>query len=178
MKLKQIAAHFCICATAAVALLGEVWAGPDSDAVREFGLPGWWMIDCTKPVSARNRAVGFEAPELTQPFAMMGDGTASVMRDVRIIAPDRLVYTENTIKYGDTVVELVKRDGRLRVDKMTVKRTGEVLVKDGGERMVPYEPYGGERTRLYEPCQRNLSALPRSTGALDPDVGEGEFGIG
>jgi hypothetical protein len=136
----------CISAAAAVTLLGEAWAGPESDAVRQFGLPGWWLLDCSKPVSKSNPAMAFAVPELAPPFVMMKANSPSdrtvLMRDARIIAPDRLAYTD-----GGLVMELLKRDGRLIVDKITKKKTGEVLVKDGKDLK------HGDRGNLFERCQ-------------------------
>jgi hypothetical protein len=136
----------CICAATAVTLLGEAWAGPESDAVRQFGLPGWWLVDCTKPVSMSNPAMAFAAPKLAPPFVMMKANSPRdrtvLMRDARIIALDRLAYTD-----GSVVTELLKRDGRLIVDKITKKNTGEVLVKDGKDLK------RGDRGNLFERCQ-------------------------
>lgn len=146
MKLKQMAVHICICEATVVALIGEVWASPESDAVRKFGLPGWWLVDCTKPVSMSNPAMAFAAPELAPPFVMMKNNSPQdrtvPMRDARIITPDRLAYTD-----GRLVLELLKRDGRLIVDKITSKSTGEVLVKDGKDLK------HGDRGNLFERCQ-------------------------
>jgi hypothetical protein len=151
----------CICAATAVAILGEAWASPESDAVRQFGLPGWWLVDCTKPVSMSNPAMAFAAPELSPPFVMFKPiGGMVVMRDARIIAPNRLAYTDYSMfggKFGGIVMELFKRDGRLVVDKITVKNTSEVLVKDGKDLK------HGDRGNLFEPCQAKQSAFPHST---------------
>jgi hypothetical protein len=139
----------CICAATAVTLLGEVGearAGPESDAVRQFGLPGWWLVDCTKPVTLSNPAMAFAAPKLAPPFVMMKANSPHdrtvLMRDARMIAPDRLAYTD-----GSVVMELLKRDGRLIVDKVTKTKTGEVLVKDGKDLK------HGDRGNVFERCQ-------------------------
>jgi hypothetical protein len=145
MKLMQMTLHVCACAVTAAALVGEAWASPESDAVRKFGLPGWWMVDCSKPASDSNPALAFAAPEVAPPFVMTKphEGT-DFMRGARIIAPDRLAYTN---KSGTIAIELLKRDGRLVVDKITVKKTGEMLIKDGKSLKT------GDRGHLYEHCQ-------------------------
>jgi hypothetical protein len=42
----------CISVATAVALLSNAWAGPESDSVGRFGLPGVWRLDRTKPAGA------------------------------------------------------------------------------------------------------------------------------
>src|SRR5262245_46275669 len=90
----------CTCALTAVALIGEVWAGPDSDAVRQFGLVGVWRVDCSKPASSSNPQVVHAAPEHGLPtfsvnYDFPSDFTVE-MRDARIIAADRLALTTSS----------------------------------------------------------------------------------
>jgi hypothetical protein len=157
MKLKQMAMHVCISAAAAVALMGEVWAGPDGDAVRRFGLVGVWRLDCSKPVSRSNPNVVFEAPEQGPPTRTIGWGSPSdythELREVRIIAPDKLAHTVND-KYNFLSQVILVRDGRGRTFQYTDLKTGKVTVKDG-----IFLPTG-EPTPWLERCPTLLSALP------------------
>jgi hypothetical protein len=154
MKLKKIAARVCVCSIGAVALYSELWAGPDSDAVRQFGLVGVWRVDCTKPVDIMtNWEVVFAAPEHGLP-TMAGYWSGLLeLRDVRIIAPDRLTYSHMG-NSGQIVSEMVKQNGRIFNDLVVVKGTGKVLFKDG------INAETGEGSPTLEPCQAKVSALP------------------
>jgi hypothetical protein len=150
----------CICAATTVALLSDAWAGPDSDAVRLFALPGVWREDCTNPASRTNREIVFAAPEESLPTIKYYEGLplniTYGMRDVLLVAPDRLAYTQTKVNEV-LAMEILLRDSRLRAFQATDTKTGKVIVKDGLH--VPT----GRPTPLYERCPASVSrhSLPQ-----------------
>lgn len=88
----------CISVATAVVLLSNAWAGPESDAVRRFGLPGVWRLDCTKPAGLTNVQLTFDAPEQGLPTQTMvvypPHGGTVEMREARIIAPDKIAFNQ------------------------------------------------------------------------------------
>jgi hypothetical protein len=142
----------CISAAIAVALLGDAWADPNSETVRRFGLLGEWRPECAKPAGGNNPQLLFVTPEQGLPTKTLQmnspfDGTIE-MREARIIAPDRLAYTE-TDKFGTYAIVLLMRDGHLRSFQSTKMNTGEVLIRDGKFLGT------GAPTPLFQQCSAN-----------------------
>src|SRR5512146_2623463 len=88
-------------------------AGADSDAVRKFGLVGTWAPDCSKPPGPNNVYSDFAAPDVGHPirsyYSQRDHAVFFEMRDVRIIAPNRIAYLDVRKSDGDptnVVIEL------------------------------------------------------------------------
>lgn len=112
-----------------------VVAGPDSDAVGEFGLFGTWATDCSKPRSDENFYQVFTPsdqgyPVCNDPF-VSGNVYMSELRQVKIIAPDRLSYLDVRSSGRDETNIVLEKVGNRWHSVKSVDRAGKVWVEDG-----------------------------------------------
>jgi len=116
------------------------WAGPDSDALTQFGLIGSWAADCSAAPSLANPFQTFVASNYGEPTRQLMAGNPLVDRimpihDVILVTGDRLrlsfeqngvVVTIVLLKDGNRVrpIESTTGDGRTLVSGGIVQNTG------------------------------------------------------
>ena len=109
-------------------------AASDRDVLKLFGMLGRIAVDCAAPASRSNPHVIFSvSPQgnVTRTLNMMEptlDGTFPI-RNVRLLAPDRLQY-EETGRQSELTTTLVKIAGKIRSWR-SVRADGTVLIADG-----------------------------------------------
>jgi hypothetical protein len=144
-----------VAATAFLLILTPAVAGPDSDAVRKFGLFGTWAIDCSKPPSDANTYEEYLPSQTGYPtrkwYRKTGDRYAPAqsfeMRNVRIVGPDRLAYLDVRKANGDlTNIVVAKVGDRQRSHESVDSKDGKVYIKDG--KLVA----SGRPTELFQKC--------------------------
>ena len=135
-----------------VTLLGSAPAdASDRDALRQFGIYGKLAVDCAAPAGSKNPHLFFAVSregKATRTLKMADpelDATLSI-RNVRIIAPDRLQYNE-TGRQSELVIVIAKEGNKFRSWSST-RADGTVLVKDGKF------PSSGSPTIAFTACRQ------------------------
>src|SRR5512146_2511644 len=123
-------------AIAFLAAVTPAMAGADSDAVRKFGLVGTWAPDCAKPPGPNNIYSEFAAPDVGHPirsyYSQRGRAVFFEMREVRIVAPNRIAYLDVRKSDGDlTNVTIEMADGWQYTVESSDPKDGKVYIKDG-----------------------------------------------
>jgi hypothetical protein len=130
-------------------------AGPDTDAVRKFGLFGTWAVDCSKPPSADNTYEAYTPSETGYPtrtwYRKEADRYAPAqsfeMRNVRIVALGRLAYVDVRKTDGEVTNVVVAMVGnRQRSHEAVDPKDGKVYIKNG--RLIAT----GKPTELFQKC--------------------------
>jgi hypothetical protein len=143
-----------IAAAAFLLLLTPAVAGPDSDAVRKFGLFGTWAIDCSKPPSDANTYEEYLPSQTGYPTRIwyrrqadrLRPAQSFEMRDVRIVS-GRLAYLDVRKSDGDqTRVAIAMVGGRQRSHEAVDPKDGKVYIKDG--KLLA----SGRPTELFQKC--------------------------
>ncbi len=134
-----------------VALFGSAPAdASDRDEMRRFGIYGKLAVDCAKPASSSNPHLFFAVSrdgKATRTLKMADPELDAVLpiRNVRIIAPDRLQYDE-TGRQSELVIVIAKEGNKFRSWNST-RADGTVLVKDGKF------PSSGSPTIAFTACK-------------------------
>jgi hypothetical protein len=122
-------AFVALCCT----LLCDQAAAADADVLRQFGMLGRLAVDCKAPYSRTNPHLIFVASpkgKVTRTLnrARDRDGTFP-MRNLRLLAPDRLQYQEISRGFEKTMT-VARIDGKFRFWS-SVQSDGAVLIADG-----------------------------------------------
>jgi hypothetical protein len=136
---------------ASVTLLGGAPAdASDRDVLRQFGMLGKLAVDCAAPASGTNPHLFFAVSREGKATRTLKtadpdlDATLSI-RNVRLIAPDRLQYDE-TGRQSELVITIAKIGGKFR-SWHSVRADGTVLVADGKF------PSSGSPTIAFTACR-------------------------
>jgi hypothetical protein len=153
-----VSRHLVAVACLATLALAPAMAEPDTDAVIKFGLVGVWAPDCTQPPSSSNIYVRFAIVNGRPTRAVQANGAYPVrtMRDVRIAAPDRLVYLLE-VATGRTHRRTIARIGEAIRGQESIDAEGSTIIKDG--KFVA----SGVPTLLYRRCSAQISTTAEST---------------
>jgi hypothetical protein len=129
-------------------------AGPDGDALIEFGLLGAWAIDCTKPPSRANMHVTFAIRNglPTRTVRINGVFETMEMRELRVLAPDRLTYYLHGPTKESSFNMMVAKIGEEIRSHETVRADGLAIIKNG--KFVA----SGEPTRMFQRCSHQVSS--------------------
>ena len=134
-----------------ITLLGSAPAdASDRDVLRQFGMYGKLAVDCAAPASSKNPHLFFavsregKATRTLKTADPELDATLPI-RNVRIIAPDRLQYDE-TGRQSELVIVIAKDGNKFRSWSST-RADGTVLVKDGKF------PSSGSPTIAFTACK-------------------------
>jgi len=135
-------------------LVASATADSDVDALIEFDLLGAWAVDCAKPPSRANLHVAFAIRNRTPTRTVRANGSSEtmVMRNLRITAPDRLVYYLGGASKESSYNMMVAKIGEEIRSHETVRADGAVIIKNG--KFVA----SGEPTRLFQRCSHQISA--------------------
>ncbi len=132
----------------ALCMLSSRAAASDVDVLRQFGLLGRIAVDCKAPPSSNNPHLIYAVSpqgKLTRTLKMTSDLDGSFpMRNVRLLAPDRLQHDE-TGRQSDLTITVAKIDGKFRSWR-SVRADGTVLIADGKF------PKTGAPTIVFEKC--------------------------
>jgi hypothetical protein len=124
-------------------------AASDGDVLKQFGMSGKLSVNCAAPASSSNPHLFYlVSPQgnVTYTLKMMDpalDGTFP-MRNLRLLAPDRLQY-QQTGRQSELTITLVKIAGKFR-SWHSVRANGTVLIADGKF------PKTGSPTIAFESC--------------------------
>ena len=134
-----------------ITLLGSAPAdASDRDVLRQFGMYGKLAVDCAAPASSKNPHLFFavsregKATRTLKTADPELDATLPI-RNMRIIAPDRLQYDE-TGRQSELVIVIAKEGNKFRSWNST-RADGTVLVKDGKF------PSSGSPTITFTACK-------------------------
>ena len=129
-------------------LLGSQATASDVDVLRKFGLFGRIAVDCNAPHSINNPHLIYAVSSqgrLTRTLKMTPELDGSFpMRNVRLLAPDRLQHDE-TGKQTDLTITIAKIGGKFRSWR-SVRADGTVLIADGKF------PKTGAPTIVFQKC--------------------------
>jgi hypothetical protein len=109
-------------------------AASDGDVLKQFGLLGRLAVNCAAPASSGNPYLIYAVSpqgKVTRTLKMMEptlDGTFP-MRNVRLLAPDRLQHDE-TGRQSELTITVAKIAGKFRSWR-SVRADGTVLIADG-----------------------------------------------
>ena len=105
----------------------------DADVLRQFGMLGRIAVDCSAPYSQSNPHLIYAVSpqgQLTRTLKMTPELDGSFpMRNVRLLAPDRLQHDE-TGRQSELTITVAKIDGKFRSWR-SVRGDGTVLIADG-----------------------------------------------
>jgi hypothetical protein len=143
----------CLALLVILTLLGiaPTDAASDADVIKQFGMLGRLAVNCAAPASSSNPYLTYSVSpqgKLTRTLKMMEptlDGTFP-MRNVRLLAPDRLQYDE-TGKQSELTITVAKIAGKIR-SWHSVRADGTVLIADGKF------PNTGSPTVAFESCRK------------------------
>ena len=128
--------------------MGPVNAGSDDEAMKTFGMLGRMAINCSATPSRENPHVVYAvSPQggVTRTLIMEPDLNGTfVMRNVRLLAPDRLQFQEAG-RRSEFVVTVAKIDGRFRTWQ-SVQADGTMLIDNG--KFIN----GGTTSPVFEKC--------------------------
>jgi len=139
---KQLIAVACL----AYLSLASATAQPDNDALIAFGLSGMWAADCAERPSSSSPHVKFAIMDgMPTRTVLTGVSQTMVMRNLRMIAPDRLGYylQAPSKEWHYRVVARVGQDIR---NHEAIGPDGTAVIKDG-----KYVASGAP-TPLYRRC--------------------------
>ena len=108
---------------------------PDKDALRTFGLFAHWAIDCAHPATNTNPHSRFIFSEDWPPIYQVTMGPARLdaawnVRDVQIIADDRISLSLSTGVATFVTITVVKTDRRIRTVE-SIAGDGHALIHEG-----------------------------------------------
>lgn len=133
LRHRALAAGWVVCATAVLSA-SPALANADGDVLFKLGVVGRWAEDCSKPAGAENAYLIYRTPadgvpteQLIYSADLSRPGTP--LRDVRLISPGKLQWTQTD---GETTFVIVKLFKTTRLKTWSsIDTTGKVYIRDG-----------------------------------------------